>query len=66
MTKPERIGMEMLDRIGHDFFNRGPDGELAPHVMRKRTMPTEDNHDLRVPLSAVHRVFTLGIEGSHE
>ena len=49
MIKPERIGMEMPNRIDHDFLYRGPHSQLAPHVMAKRTMPTEDNHDLRGP-----------------
>ena len=44
MTRPERVGIELGDCIGRNFFDRSPDSQFIPGVMRKRTMTTEDNH----------------------
>jgi hypothetical protein len=36
--------MEMGDRIGRNFFDRGPNSRFIPGVLRKRTMTSEGNH----------------------
>jgi hypothetical protein len=44
MTKPERVRIEMVDRIGRNFIDHSPDSQFIPGVVGKRTMTTEDNH----------------------
>jgi hypothetical protein len=44
MSRPKRVGMELGDGIGRDFFDRSSDSRFMPSVIGKGTMPTEDNH----------------------
>jgi hypothetical protein len=44
MTRPERVGIELGDGIGRNFFDRSPDSQLIPGVRCKRAMTTEGNH----------------------
>jgi hypothetical protein len=44
VSRPERVGIEMGDRIGGDFFDRSPDSQFTPGVMCERTMTTKRNH----------------------
>jgi hypothetical protein len=44
VTRPERVRIKMGDRIGGNIFDRSPDSQFAPGVVRKRTMTAEDNH----------------------
>src|ERR1043165_7890836 len=62
MTKPERVGMEMVDRICHHVLYSRPDGKFTPGVSCKRTMTTEDNHDLTVPWARSIMFFTRGMQ----
>ena len=36
VTRPERVGIEMGDRIGCNFFDRSPDSQFTPGVVCKR------------------------------
>jgi hypothetical protein len=44
MTRPERVGIEMGDCIGRNFFDRRPGSQFAPDIVCKRAMTIEDNH----------------------
>jgi hypothetical protein len=44
MTRPERVGIELGDRIGCNFFDHRPDSQFIPGVVCKRAMTTEGNH----------------------
>jgi hypothetical protein len=44
VTRPERVGIELGDCIGRNFFDRSPGSQFTPGVVCKRTMTTEDNH----------------------
>jgi hypothetical protein len=44
MTRPEPVGIEMVDRIGRNFFDRSPGSQFTPGVVCKRAMTTEGNH----------------------
>jgi hypothetical protein len=48
MTRPERVGIELGDCIGRNFFDRRPGRRFAPGVARERTMATENDHGLWV------------------
>jgi hypothetical protein len=36
MTRPERVGIELVDSIGRNFFDRRPDSQFIPGVVGKR------------------------------
>ena len=56
VSRPERVGMEMGDRIGRNFFDRAPNSRLIPGVLCKRAMTSGGNHGVGL-LSAVHPDF---------
>jgi hypothetical protein len=47
VSRPERGGIEIGDRIGRNVFDRSPRSAFTPGVGRQRAMTTEDYH-LRV------------------
>jgi hypothetical protein len=44
MSRPERVGIELGDGIGRNFFDRSPGSRFTPGVVCKRAMTTEGNH----------------------
>src|SRR5689334_16573122 len=45
VRRPERVQIEMGDRIGRDVFDRSTDSRFTPCVTRQRTMTTENDHE---------------------
>jgi hypothetical protein len=44
MTRPEHVGIELVDSVGCNFLDHRPDSQFIPDVLCKRAMTTEGNH----------------------